>query len=61
MTPKKETISPEKYWNLYKECEELRIKAEQINALACALCSMVNYETNSKWEIIADMIKGLSA
>lgn len=60
MSLKKETISPEKYWNLYKDYEELRIKAEQINALACALESMVTYASDSKWEIISGMIKELS-
>lgn len=61
MATKKEVISPEKHWNLYKEYEELRIKAEQINALACALESMVSYASDSKWEIITRMIKELSA
>lgn len=60
MAPKKEVISLEKYWNLMKDYDEMRIKVEQINALACALGSMVTYASDSKWEIIADMIKELS-
>lgn len=61
MTQRKENISPDKYWNLLKEHETLQIKTEQINALACALVSMVNYASDSKWGILADMIKELSS
>ena len=60
MARSKENVSPEKYWNTVKELQETTIKLEQVNALATALHSMVTYETNTKWEIIVDMIRDLS-
>ena len=60
MSLKKESISPERYYKLHEERSEALIKLEQINALACALSSMVTYETNNKWEILVNMIKELS-
>lgn len=60
MARSKETIAPEKYWDTVKQLQETTVKMDQINALATALQSMVTYETNSKWEIIVDMIRDLS-